>query len=164
MHLRLSFSLDLGPTDEGGSVFMSDWALKAVKRLKSQQQDQRIQDEVFLEKQRIKRVYGLPLWLKVRENVRLNCSDFNREAGKEIMMFDNSAPSTELTVRATINGKHRSTHASFDESLGELSCCSGSNIGHWSLRATEDGQAQFFGSRGSSTPDLIAEQIMGPLI
>jgi hypothetical protein len=77
MRLHLQFSVDLGSTESGGSVFMSDWADKALKRLSDHRINQRNQDEVFLEKQRIKRTQGFPLWLEVRKSVKANCSDFN---------------------------------------------------------------------------------------
>jgi len=142
---------------------MSDWADKALKRLSDHRINQRNQDEVFLEKQRIKRTQGFPLWLEVRKSVKANCSDFNLKAGTQMLTFE-VTPDSELTVRASIDGSTHSLYANFKDSTGELSFFCGATSGHWLLEATSDGTAQFIGSSHPSTPEQIAEQMLTSLV
>ena len=142
---------------------MNDWADRALKRLSDHRIHQRNQDEVFLEKQRIKKAQGFPLWLEVRKYVEANCSDFNLKAGTQMLVFE-VTPNSELTVRASIDGSTRSLHANFKDSTGELSFFCGANSGHWLLEATTDGKAQFIGSSRTSSTEQIAEQMLTSLV
>ena len=142
---------------------MNDWADRALKRLNDHRINQRNQDEVFLEKQRIKRAQGFPLWLEVRKYVEANCSDFNLKAGTQMLVFE-VTPNSELTVRASIDGSTRSLHANFNDSTGELAFFCRANSGHWLLEATTDGKAQFIGSSRPSSPEQIAEQMLTSLV
>ena len=163
MRLQLKFLVDLGSTESGGSVFMNDWADKALKRIEDRRINQRNQDEVFLEKQRIKRAQGFPLWLEVRKHVEANCSDFNLKAGTQMLVFE-VTPDSELLVRASIDGSTRTLHANFKDSTGELSFFCGAHSGHWILEATTDGKAQFIGSSRTSSTEQVAEQMLTSLV
>ena len=142
---------------------MNDWADRALKRLSDHRTNQRNRDEVFLEKQRIKKVQGFPLWLEVRKHVEANCSDFNLKVGTQMLVFE-VTPNSELTVRASIDGSTQSLHANFNDSTGELAFFCRANSGHWLLEATSDGKAQFIGSSHPSSPEQIAEQMLTSLL
>jgi len=142
---------------------MNDWADKALKRLSDKRINAQTQNEIFLEKQRIKRDFGMPLWLEVRKSVENNCTDFNTKARAQILVFEVTV-NTELAVRATIDGVTSYLRASFDEPTGKLSWSTGKSRGAWTIEPTGDGKAEFTGSHGATTVEWITDEMLTALI
>src|ERR1035441_4130077 len=163
MRLRLSFSVNLGSTETGGDITMGDWADNALKRLSDQQTNKQTQTDAFLEKRRVRRDFGMPLWLEVREKVKTNCADLNTKAKHQILTFEVTV-NTELSVRGTIDGIQHFLTAEFDESIGKLSLSSGTSRGSWTIEPTDDGKAEFTGSRGSVSAEWIVDEMLTALI
>ena len=142
---------------------MNDWADRALKRLSDQQINTQTQNDLFLERQRVKKAFGVPLWMEVRKSVEDNCADFNTKAKKQLLAFE-AAINTELSVRANLDGGTRSLHASYDEPTGKLSWSSGKSRGAWTIEPTKDGKAEFVGSHGPTTVEWITDEMLTALI
>jgi hypothetical protein len=142
---------------------MGDWPDKGLKRLSDERLERQTRDSAFLERQRVKRELGMPLWLEIRETITKNCDDFNTKARKQILVFEVSI-NTELSVHATIDGVGHYLHASYEESIGKLTWSSGKSHGNWAIEPTDDGKAEFVGSRGSMTVEWIVDEMLTALI
>jgi len=142
---------------------MNDWADRALKRLNDKRINTQTQNELFLEKQRVKRDFGMPLWLEVRKAVENNCADFNTKARAQMLVFEVTV-NTELAVRATVDGVTSYLRAAFDESTGKLSWSTGKSRGTWTIEPTGDGKVVFTGSHGAVTVELIIDEMLTALI
>src|SRR5271155_5067550 len=87
MRLRLSFSVDLGPTEQRGSVFMGDWGKEAASRIRTTAEAQAQESAAQLHRQKLRNEQGPRLWAVVRDHVKTKCASLNREYGEEILTF-----------------------------------------------------------------------------
>ena len=142
---------------------MSDYADKALKRLSDKRINKQMQDSAFLERQRIKKDHGMPLWLEVRERVNKNCAELNAKARKEILIFE-VVVDTELSVRTSLEEGSQNLHASFNGATGKLSWRTRSTQGSWTIDSTGEGKAEFVGSHGSTTVEWIADEMLTALL
>lgn len=142
---------------------MGDYADKALKRLSDKKINNQLQQSAFLEKQRIKKDHGMPLWLDVRKRVKENCAELNTKARKEILIFE-VVVDTELSVRTNLEEGSRRLRASFSEATGKLSWQTSGNQGSWTIEATSEGDAEFVGPHGSTTVEWIADEMLTALL
>jgi hypothetical protein len=163
MRLQLSFVADLQSDRTGGAPAMNDWADYAVSRLRKQQQDRRIKDEKFLEKQRLKRAHGIPLWGQVREILKKNCAAFNTKMGEELLVLE-TTQEMELSVRSHVGGDLRRLRALFNSETGTVSWECGESNGTWELAVSDDGTAQFQSAMIPTTSDSMAKQMLDALL
>jgi hypothetical protein len=160
MRFKISLSVDLAPTKKGEVITMSDWASDRLRRIQHQQDSKRIMQEAFVESQKLKKAEGFPLWLQLRAMVESHCKDFNAKARQELLTFE-VQPDSELSVRATIEGKHGRLAASFEESRGSLSWQCGQNSGKWKIITNGAGGVCFQGLRDgcAELEDMAAEML-----
>ena len=142
---------------------MSDWADDRLKRLRDQQENKRIQQEAFIETQKLKRAEGLPLWLCVRETIQKHCTDFNAKARRELLTFEVTLD-TELSVRAAIQDAPGRLYATFEESTGKLSWQCGKSSGNWRIIPDGNGGVCFQGVRGCEESKDIAADMLDALV
>lgn len=142
---------------------MTDWADYAIGRLEKQRQDQRLKDQKFVEKQRIKKAHGIPLWRQIRQIIKDNCSALNTKVGKEMLVFE-VTQDREVSVRAHLDSDVRRLHALFDEETGKLSWECGEKSGDWEVAVTDEGGAQFQWGMIPTVPTSIVKQMLDALL
>lgn len=142
-------------------ALMSDLAKKIAARLKSTHEARAIQDEKFVEQQRLKRANGNGVWLAVRNAVIAECRDINREMGQQIAVCEETA-SGELNVGTIINEAVRKLHVEFCKEGLQVHWNCGNRHGHWHLAATGSGQVTFV--RGQEQAPISPEEIAANLI
>jgi hypothetical protein len=122
---------------------LNDWATKSAAKFNTQLDNHKAQAAEFLEKQRLKKVNGTPLWMEVREAVKQGCEDFNRETKRQILFFE-VVNNQELRVRADIEGPHRYLLAHFDADRSTIEWeCEHQRKGPWGMASTNSGDVVF---------------------
>ena len=115
---------------------------------------------------------------EVREHVRTNCSDFNREDGTGVLQSEATANREIKVHSSSFSGKLISLEASFVSETGiDWKCTGGQEKGRYDLATTEGGKAEFhndqsalhplssFGTqRLQTTPQAIAGQMLSALL
>lgn len=142
---------------------MSDWSDYAVARLEKQREDQRMKDQKFLEQQRIKKAFGLPLWLELRRLAIDNVIAFNNKVSTSILAFE-ATEDTQLNIRSKMEGTPRRLLVSFDDEVSRLSWECGTKSGQWDVAATDDGGVRFEWGMTATTPESIVEQMLDALL
>jgi len=140
---------------------MSDLAKKIAARLKSTHEARAIQDETFVEQQRLKRANGNSVWLDVRNAIIAECRDINREMGQQIAVCEETA-SGELNVGVIINEAPRKLHVEFSKEGLQTNRNCGNRHGHWHLATTGSGQVTFV--RGQEQAPISPKEIADDLI
>jgi hypothetical protein len=161
MRFTAIISVDLDSGLKGET--MNDWADYAVAKLQQQRQNQRLKDEKVIERQRIKRSLGVPLWNQVRQIAKENAEDFNKKIGEELLTFE-VTQNSELRVRFRNNETFRVLHAVFDSEGGILSWQCEGKSGSWEVSVTDDGGTQFRWSLVPTTPGSIVKQMFDALL
>jgi hypothetical protein len=153
--------------DYKGRLALNDWASKSAAKLNKQLADQKVQSAEFLEKQRLKKANGTPLWMEVREAVKTSCEDFNREMSRPVLCFE-VTPNKELKVRADVEGMHRCLIAQFDAERCFIEWeCEEKRKGPWGMATTSNGDVVFVKSAPvyeQITPKAIAEVMLNSLL
>jgi len=143
---------------------MNDWSDYALGRLKKQAEDQRVEDQTLLEKQKVTKASGTPLWQEVRRIVKENSDHLNTKAGKDILAYE-VTPNTEIRVRAHLGSGVLILQATFDEETGTLAWKCGSKGDSWQLAVAEDGTVAFCWGMGVPTnPGAMAKQMLDALL
>jgi hypothetical protein len=142
---------------------MNDWSDAALAKLKKQEQDQQLKNQALVERQRLKKAYGTPLWHEVRRIVKENCDHLNKKAGEELVRFS-ITPNTEIEVLEVGVGKSRSIHATFNEDTGVLEWKTRAKSGSWEVLISDDGSACFAEAALSYNPASIANQMMDAML
>jgi hypothetical protein len=140
---------------------MSDLAKKIAARLKSTHEARAIQDEKFVEQQRLKRANGNGVWLEVRNAIITECRDINREMGQQIAVCEETA-SGELNVGIIINEAPRKLHVEFSKEGLQMHWNCGDRHGHWHLATMGSGRVTFV--RGQEQAPISPEEIAATLI
>jgi hypothetical protein len=143
---------------------MSDWSDRALGKLQERSKNKQIQDEVWLEKQRVKKAQGIPIWHEIRAIVKKHVSDFNATVKMEQLFFE-VTQNNEIRVRSEIEDHRQFLQASFDENTGKLTyeCGAKKRGSRWDLSIV-DGKVGFYWGMVPKTPDSIAEQMLDALI
>jgi gas vesicle protein len=144
---------------------MSDWSDRALERTEKRQETQQIRDQVWLEKQRLIKSNGAPLWHEVKAIIKKHISDFNEKSKMERLFFD-VTQNAELRVRSEIEDHRQYLQAFFDEGTGRLKYeCGARRRNGWELRIV-DGKVGFYQGVGEVpiSPESIAEQMLDALI
>lgn len=143
---------------------MNDWSDDALKKMRKRKEDQRLKDAALVEKERLKKTHGPPLWHEVRRIVKENCEHYNRDAGEELVRMS-VTQNTEIEVQEVGAGKG-DLKASFDENSGLLKWNTSTKRGSWKIVVGDDGSV-YFGSDspGShTTPASIANEMMNAML
>lgn len=143
---------------------MNDWSDYALGRLKKQAEDQRLKDQKFLEKQRLKKAHGTPLWHEVRRIAKENAEHLNAKAGREILVFE-VTQNTTLKVRANLESGPRTLQALFDGETGKVEWeCEGKAGAAWNVLIEDDGTPRFYWSLVPTTPASMVKQMLDKLL
>ena len=143
---------------------MNDWADNMAGRIRQRRQNQEVRDAKFVEKQRIKRANGEPLWRQVRDHVKQNCDDLNKRTGETLLTFEVGQLS-EIHVRGEVDGKHRILSATYDPEQCTLTYTCGDKSDSWEVLVGDDGTVTFGWGMGiQSTPASIANQMLNTLL
>jgi hypothetical protein len=160
----LSFSIDVTQPLSGARRFsVADWADDALAELTRQRKRRQLEDEVFIEKQRVKKAAGLPLWRDVRQKVKDNCIAFNKKAVEGVLTFE-VAQEMQLAVASEIDRRHSRLSAKFDEDAGVLSWRCAGKSGQWEISASQNGSAQFQRESVPIAPESIVEEMLNALV
>lgn len=159
MRLDLSIRLKIG---YGGSFVMSDWADDAIRKLNQKREDKRIADEVFVERQRVKRVHGVPLWDGVKAKILANVLELKERSGGDILVIHVNRP-YEISICNIADG-NQTLHVTFAPDMGKLSWICGEKSGGWEVNVTADGGAQFRRGLVSTTPDSMSRQMLNAVL
>lgn len=154
---------------------MNDWADDIAERIKARKEDQQIKDANFVEKQRIKGLKGEALWRDVRNHVTQNCDALNAKLAQQVLTVEvgpgDLSPrrlrdSTEIHVRAEIDGGRRFLHVTFDTKTCMLAWhCEDGKSGQWEIVVNDDGSATFaWSAEVLSTPSRIASEMLTALL
>jgi hypothetical protein len=155
---------------------MNDWADDMAERITALKEDQQIKDANFVEKQRIKRMKGEPLWREVRNHVTQNCGALNAKLAQQVLTVEvgpgdlgprRLRDSTEIHVRADIGDARRFLHVTFDTKTCTLAWhCEEGKSGQWEIVVNDDGSATFaaWGAGVLSDPSTIASEMLTALL
>jgi hypothetical protein len=147
---------------------MSDqWTRDLAQKLRDRRQRQSIRDASFLEKQKLKRRLGPPLWAEVKASVSTRCTELNMEMGEPVLTF-NPSPSHQISVDAQTGdlmqgGSLGHLAANFDVETGKARYDSGNYQGSFELTIDNNGNAQFYSGMIPATPDSMAREMVGSL-
>lgn len=138
---------------------MTDWSDKAVGILDRKREEKNLRDEVFLEKQKLRKTLGVRLFGEVRSNIR-----------KQVLALESSRPNVlviqkdlpnEMVVCEIKDGILLTL--TFDQ--GTLFWAIGStDQEYFDVTVTDDGGVRFRCGIVSTTPDRIAEQMLDALL
>jgi hypothetical protein len=140
---------------------MSELSQEIAAKLKADQQAQTIQDAKFVEQQRLKRVNGWSVWKDARDAVKSECEELNRDTGRETAVFE-VAPSSALTVRATVGERQKQLRAEYDAEGHVLQWECGNQRGRWHLATLGNGSVTFV--RGQEAASITAQEIAEQLL
>jgi len=96
---------------------METWAKETAERLRNEDMTRRIEGNQFLEKQQARRALGPKMFADVREFLKQNYKDLNKEMGKDILLSE-VRPQSEAIIRRL--DKPRILHVHFDEDSGTV--------------------------------------------
>ena len=145
---------------------MNDWADYALGKLQQQRENQRLKDQKFVEKQKLKKARGIPLWQQTREAVKNNCEALNTKSGENLLAFE-VTNNMELSVRSLAGQEVRELHANFDGDLGKLIWTSGAKTGSWELAVSEESGDVYFQQSWAlppATPAKMAKEMLDALL
>jgi len=77
---------------------MRMWAERAADRLKSEENKKNLENERFVEEQRLRRHHAPRLWIRLKVCLEEKCNTLNSELGKEILVFK-LEPSSQVIIR-----------------------------------------------------------------
>src|ERR1700691_1558472 len=157
MRLQFSIAIELD-REAGGTIVMNDWSDYALGKLKQKEEDRRLQDRAFLEKQRVKKAIGAPLWQEVRRIAKENSEHLNAKAEKAILILD-ITDDTRLSVRSSLDPS-RTLQATFYDEVGTLSWKCGAREGNWQLAVEGDGTVMFRWGTVPTNPASMVKQMM----
>jgi hypothetical protein len=139
------------------------WSDDAIRKLQNTGERQQEKDALFLERQRLKKSHGFPLWREVRKAVQTECVEFNKKAHGQSLTFEVTVE-REISVVANLDGEHRQLNAHFAEDTGVVSWMSGFGSGEWQLGITPNGDVQFFLGKTPTTSEAIKNQMLQALV
>jgi hypothetical protein len=144
---------------------MGDLADRALKKYDDQRTDRQTKDDLARDNRQARELYGSARWNELKEAVSKECKDLNAKAGsRSIRLTIESSVTSELAVRADIDGRMRRLGACYEESTGKLSWSCGRISSIWIIEATKDGEAQFAGTRGPRSAEWIANEMLSSLM
>jgi hypothetical protein len=138
---------------------MTDWSDKAVGILDRKREDRNLRDEVFLEKQKIRKTIGVRLFGEVRSNIRKQVSALGTSR-PNVLVIQKDLPN-EMVVCEIKDGLLLTL--TFDQ--GALFWAIGSrDQEYFEVTVTEDGGARFQRGVVPTSPDLIATLMLDELL
>src|ERR1039457_2259468 len=84
MRFRLSFSVDVGSTEMGGSVFMNDWAKQTASELRARDEQRAENNATERQHEKLRNEQGPVLWENVQRYVQTKCEELNTDYGRTI--------------------------------------------------------------------------------
>lgn len=143
---------------------MSEFSERMAKKLRERAESDKLRDAKFVETQRMKREIGPPLWAAVRSDLLVEVQALNREMGKEVVVLE-VTPSSEISLRADLNGERRLFRAQFNPELGRLTWASKNGSTETHEVYVEAGQRPaFYGGTVPYTTGTIARQMLEILL
>ena len=136
---------------------MTDLAKIISARLRATNQAQTLQDEKFVEQQRLKRANGNGVWQEVREAVIAHCDAVNREMGAKVAIVEPTA-SSQLRIRALLNASSvRILRAEYFTEQLQMHWECEDRHGHWHLATMGNGRVTFV--RGQMDEPVKSQEI-----
>lgn len=142
---------------------MNDWASGVFKQIETQRAVDRLRQETFLEKQRIKKTEGPRLWAEVRKHVEEGCHSFNAIDGRAVLGVEPGRDEL-LVVISRLEDAPRTLRIVFDSDSGRVRWGCDGEYGEWALEVTLDGKPQFVDKFGAVTAEGAARQMMNVLM
>lgn len=152
---------------------MDDWDKNQAANLKKAIADSQSKDDIFQERQKLKRQFGPGLWKEVKERVGERSSTHNTEMKQDVLEV-NPTPSDTLEVGASVKGAKVSLKAKFENDLGPLEwyvhtvpSSSPNPSGKLFLQVDQEGNVGFGEIENSTTTldaDGVAKHLLGALL
>jgi len=144
---------------------MSEWSEQLAAKIKSREGKEVVGNEEKLKKEKLIMEQGPALWEQVRSAIKKNCADLNRDAKKEVVIFE-VTPQREASVRTNTSGSTFWLRARFDNnrSLTWETNARTAAGGRFDISLDENGKAQFYESTWiPSSPESIAQRMIKSL-
>lgn len=142
---------------------MNDWASEVFKQVESQRASERLRQETFLEKQRIKKTEGPLLWASVKQHVQDGCRSFNAIGNRAALAVE-PGQDDRLVVISRLEDAPRTLRIGFDAGSGRLGWGCEGEFGEWGIEVSLDGKPQFVDKFGVTTPEWAARHMMNALV
>ena len=145
---------------------MGDWADSALNRMREAKRKNELQQEAFVEKQRVKKAQAPAIWSKVRGHVEFDCGELNRKAGETLLGFRDME---QGRLEVKLAGDDRVLRIVFDFGSGTLRWgCSGgkgdAETGSWDIQVDTEGSVHLADKFGPTRPKYAAEAMLNALL
>ena len=163
MQVEFQVTLRIGQQGYRG-LNMSDWADDTIRKLRQKIDDKRLQTERFVEEQKIKRAYGVPLWKELKDMLRFYATELkDRSGGADVIAIQHEQVD-DMTLRDALGGGTL-LRVAFDSGRGVVSWeCGPEPQRGWEVAVAETGGAQFHCGMVPTTTDSMARQMLDKLL
>ncbi len=167
MRICLGITVKFEQSRDNGGFNMNDWARSEAEKLKKAIADKSAKDDLFQERQKIKREHGIEKWDEVKKQLSEQCDSVNIEMGQAVLKIV-PKDSRSVDIHASVSQMTWYFHVNFKGETGPLETVShnGTPSGSYELCVNENGQVDFHKKESpvASSPESIAKEIIGKLL